>query len=94
MGGIGNLARLGPSAVSEMQGEILVTHIEDARLPKCVMFGELVGPRAARGISPGRPQSFRNERRPVDDCSPGRGGIVAHNGGTMGGTFHGGIDSA
>ena len=23
------------------------------------------------GVSPGRPQSFRYQRRPVDDCSPG-----------------------
>ena len=27
-------------------------------------------------VFPGRPQSFRHQRRPeVDDCSPGRGGI-------------------
>ena len=25
------------------------------------------------GVFPGRPQSFRHQRRPVDDCSPGRG---------------------
>ena len=36
------------------------------------------------GVFPGRPQSFRHQRRPVDDCSPGRGGN-----GTRGGTFHG-----
>ena len=24
------------------------------------------------GVFPGRPQSFRYQRRPVDDCSPGR----------------------
>ena len=24
-------------------------------------------------VSPGRPQSFRYQRRPVDDCSPGYG---------------------
>ena len=28
------------------------------------------------GVFPGRPQSFRHQRRPVDDCSPGRGGMV------------------
>ena len=39
----------------------------------------------------GRPQSFRHQRRPVDDCSPGRGGM-AQNGGTRGGTFHGEMD--
>ena len=34
-------------------------------------------------------QSFRHhQRRPVDDCSPGRGGME-QNGGTSGGAFHG-----
>ena len=42
-------------------------------------------------VFPGRPQSFRPQRRPVDDCSPGRGGM-AQNGGTRGGTFHGEMD--
>ena len=36
-------------------------------------------------------QSFRHQRRPVDDCSPGRGGM-AQNGRTRGGTFHGKMD--
>ena len=43
------------------------------------------------GVFPGRPQSFRYQRRPVDNCSPGRGRI-AQNGGTRGGTFHGEMD--
>ena len=43
------------------------------------------------GVFPGRPQSFRHQRRPVDHCSPGRGGM-AQNGKTRGGTFHGEID--
>ena len=43
------------------------------------------------GVFPGRPQSFRHQRRPVDNCSPGRGGIT-QNGGTRGGTFHGEMD--
>ena len=43
------------------------------------------------GVFPGRPQSFRHQRRPVDDCSPGRGGMV-QNGRTRGGTFHGKMD--
>ena len=43
------------------------------------------------GVLPERSQSFLPERRPVDDCSPGRGGM-AHNGRTRGGTFHGEID--
>ena len=38
------------------------------------------------GVFPGRPQSFRHQRRPVDDCSPGRG-EMAQNGRTRGGTF-------
>ena len=38
------------------------------------------------GVFPGRPQSFRHQRRPLDDCSSGRGGM-AQNGRTKGGTF-------
>ena len=51
-----------------------VARIEDTTLPKCVMFGELMGGRAAwgagkiaDGVSPGRPHSFRYQRRPMDD---------------------------
>ena len=59
-----------------------VARIEDTRLPKCVIFGELVGVVGCVGgqekrvgaVFRGRPQSFRYQRRPVDDCSPGRGG--------------------
>ena len=43
------------------------------------------------GVLPGRSQSFWHQRRPVDDCSLGRGGI-AQNGRTRGGTFHGEMD--
>ena len=43
------------------------------------------------GMFPGRHQSFRHERRPVDDCSPRRGGM-AQSGGTKGITFHGKMD--
>ena len=43
------------------------------------------------GVFPERPQSFRPQRRPVDDCSPGRGGMV-QNGRTRDGTFHGKMD--
>ena len=43
------------------------------------------------GVFPGRLQSFRHQRRAVDDCSPGRG-RMAQKGGTRGGTFHGKID--
>ena len=45
------------------------------------------------GVFPGRSQSFRHQRRPVDDCSsPGRVGGMAQNGRTRGGTFHGEMD--
>ena len=55
--------------------------MEDTRLPKGVMFRELVGgAECMRGAGkrvdvmfPGRPRSFRYQRRLVDDCSPGRG---------------------
>ena len=43
------------------------------------------------GVFPGRPQSFPHQRRPVDDCSQGRGGM-AQNGRIRGGTFHGKMD--
>ena len=43
------------------------------------------------GVFPGRPQSFRHQSRPVNNCSPGRG-EMAQNGGTRGGTFHGEMD--
>ena len=42
-------------------------------------------------MSSGQPQSFRYQRRSVDDCSPGRGGM-AQDGGARGGTFHGESD--
>ena len=55
-----------------------VARMKDTRLPKCVMFEELVRTRAAWGSKEegglsvfGRPQSFRYQRRPVDDSSPG-----------------------
>ena len=54
--------------------------------------GPCGGPgKIADGVFPGRPQSFRHQRRPADDCSPGRG-EMAQNGGTRGGTFHGEMD--
>ena len=43
------------------------------------------------GVFPGRLQSFRHQRRPVDDCSPVRGGMV-EDGRTRGGAFHGKIN--
>ena len=42
-------------------------------------------------VVPGRSKSFRYQRRPVDDCSPERGG-TAQDSGTRGGTFHGEIE--
>ena len=76
-----------------------VARMRDTRLPKCVMFGELVGGAGCVGgagkivdeVFPGRPQSFRHQHRPVDDCSPGRGGMT-QNGGTRDGMFHGEMD--
>ena len=43
------------------------------------------------GVFSGRPQSFRYQRRPVDDRSPGPGGMV-QDGETRGGTFNGEMD--
>ena len=42
-------------------------------------------------VFPGSPQSFQYQHRPVDDYSPGRGGM-AQDGRTMGGTVHGKMD--
>ena len=50
------------------------------------------GKRVDGAVFPGRSQSFRHQRRPVDDSSPGRGGM-AQNGRTRGGTFHGEMDN-
>ena len=36
-------------------------------------------------------KNFRHQRRPVNDCSPGRGGM-AQNGGSRDGTFHDEMD--
>ena len=71
----------------------------DTRLPKCVVFGELVGgagcvrvqEKRVDGVFPGRSLSFRYQRRPVDNCSPGRGGMT-QDGGTRGRIFHGEMD--
>ena len=74
--------------------------MEDTRLPKCVMFGEImvgvagyIGGQEIRvdGVFPGRSQNFQHQHRPLDDCSPGRVGM-AQNGRTKGGTFHGEMD--
>ena len=37
----------------------------------CVRLGKRVD-----GVFPGRPESFRHQRRPVNDCSPGPGGMA------------------
>ena len=52
----------------------------------CGRPGKRVG-----AIFPRRPQSFQHQRRPLDDCSPGRG-EMAQKGGTRGGIFHGELD--
>ena len=38
------------------------------------------GKRRVDGVFHGRSQSFRRQRRPVDDCNPGRGGMAQHGG--------------
>ena len=43
------------------------------------------------GVSPGRPQIFRYQRRPEDDCSPGLG-IMTQDIRTRSGTFNGEMD--
>ena len=43
------------------------------------------------GVFPGRPQSFRHQRRLVDECSPARGGMAQIDR-IRGGTFHGKMD--
>ena len=43
------------------------------------------------GAFPGRPQSFRHQGRPIDDCRPGQV-EMAQDGGTRCGMFHGEID--
>ena len=76
-----------------------VVRMEDTeKLLKCVMFRkptngaaycvEGENKRRVDGVFLGRLQSFRYQRRPVDDCSPGRGGM-AQVGATRGGMFHG-----
>ena len=60
-----------------------VTRMENTRLPKCVMFGEVVGGEGAvggqekewMGCFLNDLKSVRYQRPPVDDCSPGRGGM-------------------
>ena len=69
----------------------IVARMEDTRLLKCVMFGGIDGGRGlcwgpgqkVDGVFLGRPQSFWHQRRPVANCSPGRGEMV-QNGGTRG----------
>ena len=73
-----------------------VARMGDTRLSKRVMFRRIGGGRGlcggpgkrVDGRFPGRPQSFRHQRRLVDVCSPGRGGM-AQNGRTRGRIFNG-----
>ena len=78
----------------------LRARMENTRLPKCVCDVRRIGGRrglcggpvkTVDGVFLGRPQSFPHQRRPLDDCSPGRGGM-AQIGGTRGETFHGEMD--
>ena len=76
-----------------------VARMENTRVPKGVMFGELVGGAGCvggaeirvDGVSSGRLQGFRHQCWPVDGCSPGRGEMT-HDGGTGGGKFPGEMD--
>ena len=75
-----------------------VARMEDTRLPKCVMLGELVGGAdCVRGQEKEWMGCFLDDFRAfginadVDDCSPGRGGM-ARDGETRDGTFHGEMD--
>ena len=70
--------------------EEYVARMEDTRLRKCVVFVEMVGARTAWGAMKKSMgcflddlRAFGYQRRPVDDCSPGRGGM-AQDGGTRG----------
>ena len=72
-----------------------VARMKDTRLPKCVRDVRRVGGgrglcggagKRVNGLFLGRLQSFRHQRRAVDDCSPGRGGMT-QDGRTRGGTF-------
>ena len=60
--------------------------MEDTILPKCVMFGEMVG---GAGCVGGQEKEWMGCF--LDDCSPGRGGM-AQNDRARGGTFHGEMD--
>ena len=55
-----------------------VARMEDTRLPKCVMFGELLEGDAdckSNGwVSPGRPQNFRHQRQPAKTAAQDEGG--------------------
>ena len=62
---------------------VFVAHMEDTRLPECVMFGDLVGGTGCVGagkradvVFPERLQSFQYQCLPVDDCSPGQGELL------------------
>ena len=76
-----------------------VPSMEDTKLPKCVIFRELIGcvgcvrrtGKIVDGVSPGRPQHSRHQRPAMEYCSPGRG-VMVQDGGTRGRTFHGELD--
>ena len=71
-----------------------VTRMKDMKLPKSVMFVELVGgascvgvrKKSGWGVSRMTSELSVSKSRTVDDCSPGRG-EMAQDGGLMGGTL-------
>ena len=76
-----------------------VERMEDTRLRDRVIFGELVGGAGCMGegkewtgcFLDDLTQCFRYQCRPVDDCSPGQGGMGQRNK-ARGEMFHGEID--
>ena len=77
----------------------ITARMENTRLQKCVMFGELMGGGARAAWGEGQEKewmgcllddliAFGINARQVEDCSPGPGGM-AQDGGTRCGTFHG-----
>ena len=80
---------VGEKAKAGLRQAVVCPNVTGIALASGYLKGTVV--RGQPMVFPGRPQSFRHQRRPVDDCSPGRGGM-AQNGGTRGGTFHGEMD--
>ena len=76
-----------------------MARMEDTRLPKCVMLGEVAVGAGCVGVYEKEwmgcflddLRAFGSNADPVDDCSSGRGGLT-QKGRIMSGTFHGEIN--